>query len=546
MRSTKQVLAIMVCLLLCLSRAHAQDPQPAVKAGQELSVIIERQQLRFAARSGVAEMRLQVFDQTGEPVYDSGPVGAAEINWPFQNGNGAEIKSGLYSYRLSIKEIGIEPGMEMARMHRGHFILDRAKDRNGADKLWVTAQNDSSVGAELAVAKDEAATVGGAVIGERTIEQRSEPPARDSSGRKLEAEAQSQKVASPGAAAADGGWTQEGNVVRLNDVNNNVGIGTTLPSAKLDVTTGLSSFGFVHTGLLPLGQSVRVGSYVGSSRSGAAGGWLGTISNDPLHLFTNNGQPSLTVATSGNVGINTFNPLARLHVSGGAIRYENDGKVLSFQTGTEVDILSPTNSIVISGRNANGNGHVILNPYQANDPNPAFRSGNVGIGTFTPQAKLHVVGTTITGVLQINNGADFSENFDVNAAASGNVPIEPGLVVTIDPAEPAKLSLSARAYDRRVVGVISGAGGVKPGMVMGQEGTLADGKHPVALSGRVYCWVDATRGAIKPGDLLTTSPTPGHAMKATNPAKSRGAIIGKAMTGLMAGKGLVLVLVTLQ
>jgi hypothetical protein len=120
------------------------------------------------------------------------------------------------------------------------------------------------------------------------------------------------------------------------------------------------------------------------------------------------------------------------------------------------------------------------------------------------------------------------------------------MVVAIDPANPGKLNISRRAYDRRVAGIISGAGDVKPGMMMGHTGTLADGKHPVALSGRVYVWVDAKRGAIKPGDLLTTSTTLGHAMKATNPARAQGAIIGKAMTGLKAGKGLVLVLVTLQ
>jgi hypothetical protein len=120
------------------------------------------------------------------------------------------------------------------------------------------------------------------------------------------------------------------------------------------------------------------------------------------------------------------------------------------------------------------------------------------------------------------------------------------MIVSIDPGAPGKLTLSAQAYDRRVAGVISGAGGVKPGVTMGQEGTLADGQHPVALSGRVYVWADASRGAIKPGDLLTTSPTPGHAMKAANPTKAQGAIIGKAMTGLKSGKGLVLALVTLQ
>jgi hypothetical protein len=93
---------------------------------------------------------------------------------------------------------------------------------------------------------------------------------------------------------------------------------------------------------------------------------------------------------------------------------------------------------------------------------------------------------------------------------------------------------------------VSGAGGVKAGMVMSQEGTLADGKFPVALTGRVYCWVDASESAIEPGDLLTTSSTPGHAMKAANAAQAQGAIIGKAMTSLKEGKGLVLVLVTLQ
>jgi hypothetical protein len=46
--------------------------------------------------------------------------------------------------------------------------------------------------------------------------------------------------------------------------------------------------------------------------------------------------------------------------------------------------------------------------------------------------------------------------------------------------------------------------------------------------------------------MLTTSSTPGHAMKVTNHAKAQGAILGKAMTGLKNGRGAVLVLVTLQ
>ena len=78
-------------------------------------------------------------------------------------------------------------------------------------------------------------------------------------------------------------------------------------------------------------------------------------------------------------------------------------------------------------------------------------------------------------------------------------------------------------------------------------GSVADGEHPVALTGRVYCWADASHGPIQPGDLLTTSDVPGHAMRVTDdPARANGAILGKAMTSLSEGKGLVLVLVSLQ
>jgi hypothetical protein len=109
------------------------------------------------------------------------------------------------------------------------------------------------------------------------------------------------------------------------------------------------------------------------------------------------------------------------------------------------------------------------------------------------------------------------------------------------------LRVTTHAYDRTVLGIISGAGGVNPGITLTQEGTVADGKLPVAATGRVWCWCDAdANGAIKPGDLLTSSGTAGHAMAATDRDRSSGAVIGKAMSSLESGKGLVLVFVGLQ
>jgi len=153
-------------------------------------------------------------------------------------------------------------------------------------------------------------------------------------------------------------------------------------------------------------------------------------------------------------------------------------------------------------------------------------------------------GVTHTKVLEILGGADLSERFDTGGG--GDAALEPGTVVSIDPDHEGRLAASAAAYDRRVAGIVSGAGGVNPGMLMGQHGSAADGAQPVALSGRVYCRVSAANGPVRPGDLLTTSDVPGVAMRVTDFDRAHGATLGKAMGTLERGEGLVLVLVGLQ
>ena len=84
------------------------------------------------------------------------------------------------------------------------------------------------------------------------------------------------------------------------------------------------------------------------------------------------------------------------------------------------------------------------------------------------------------------------------------------------------------AYDKRVAGVVSGAGDYKPGIVLDKQQSDRT-RQPIALLGKVFCKVDARYGAIEVGDLLTTSPTPGHAMKVDDPLKAFGTVIGKAL-----------------
>jgi hypothetical protein len=153
---------------------------------------------------------------------------------------------------------------------------------------------------------------------------------------------------------------------------------------------------------------------------------------------------------------------------------------------------------------------------------------------------LKVSGNASCCSLTIRGGCDLAEPFQMSDRE-----IAKGSLVIIDPENPGKLKLSGVEYDTRVAGIVSGANGINPGISLHQEGAIEGGQN-VALSGRVYALADASNGQIKPGDLLTSSGTPGHVMKVTDHARAQGAIVGKAMSGLREGKGMVLVLVSLQ
>jgi hypothetical protein len=153
------------------------------------------------------------------------------------------------------------------------------------------------------------------------------------------------------------------------------------------------------------------------------------------------------------------------------------------------------------------------------------------------KATIHLNGGT--GDIVLRN-ADCAEDFDI---AGGEVAIEPGTVMVIG--DDGRLSPSTRPYDRCVAGVISGAANLKPGIVLGRQPETG-ARSPIALTGRVWCRVDASSAPIETGDLLTTSSMTGLAMKAVEPARAFGAVIGKALAPLGSGQGLIPILVALQ
>jgi hypothetical protein len=144
------------------------------------------------------------------------------------------------------------------------------------------------------------------------------------------------------------------------------------------------------------------------------------------------------------------------------------------------------------------------------------------------------------GDIVLTDGADCAEDFDVLDDAA----VGPGTVMVIGDLDDV-LKQSSQAYDKRVAGVISGGGNFKPAITLDKQHSK-EHRLPVALLGKVYCKVDAGYAPVEIGDLLTTSPTRGHAMKAIDQTKAFGAVIGKALRSLSEGQGLIPVLVALQ
>jgi len=252
---------------------------------------------------------------------------------------------------------------------------------------------------------------------------------------------------------------------------------------------------------------------IGGAANGGFAWYKGGVHADSQFDAGVGGQKLMSLTADGLVVNGTGNGIQGTTSSGGAsaVYGQNDGGgwgVAGRTTGTGIAVYGDNASP--SGWAGNFNGRVFV----GNDAS--------------------VCSLTIRG------GCDLAEPFEMSDRE-----IPKGSLVIIDEEHAGKLKLARQEYDTRVAGIVSGANGVNPGISLHQEGVM-DGGQNVALSGRVYALADASHGAIRPGDLLTSSNLPGHVMKVTDHVKAQGAIVGKAMSALKAGQGLVLVLVSLQ
>ena len=320
--------------------------------------------------------------------------------------------------------------------------------------------------------------------------------------------------------------------------------------------------------VLDNGQTVVSGDFGGLGKDYAAilaentyvGGtalWAETSSIAPAMAVVQNGTGSmfagyeagnLRFEVDGHGGISTTG----LQVSEGPLQIDDTGKLIlsgdfGQGTGSVAVTIDNTNPSGIAIEASSGSYYPTIVAHQTGNGD-LFRGYDSQTTVFRVKKSGEVVtplvtsNNVVTGTIEITGGSDLAEPFSVSETLAR---VEPGSIMAIDPDHPGCLKLCRRAYDTRVAGVVSGAGGVKPGLTLRQQGVLDQGRH-LALSGRVYLRASTVNGPILPGDMMTSSDLPGVAMRATDREKSFGAVVGKAMTSLESGEGLVLVLVGLQ
>lgn len=301
-----------------------------------------------------------------------------------------------------------------------------------------------------------------------------------------------------------------------------------------------------------------------------SGGWQNTAGTAGLQSYSTVGGGRLNDATGNHStvsgGYNNDAAGAAATISGGANNIAAGD--YSFSAGQFMQLSATADRTYVFGN--------AVTPYSITQadaflifPNSGGigSTGSVGIGTPTPTAKLHVNGNIKIKMQVVSSSAPITfkwgtgmqpdeVGYDVAELFETSEEVEVGDVLVIDPDQDVKLKRSAVPYDQTVAGIVSSAPAV---LFEGQEMQMAPEpykfqrgtKAPLTLAGRVPCKVSLENGPIKRGDLLTTSATPGHAMKATDPAKITGAIVGKALQPFSGGPdeektGVIMVIISLQ
>src|SRR6266704_415559 len=532
MFTPRRVCASSFLVLCLLSTAFAQGEQPGKperpisQSSSTVTAAAAAERLRFTAPGSVVQMQLQIYNDSGQVMFDVTSKGNV-LDWTLQDSGGERMDPGYYLCVVTVKSLSgkLSQRIGSALVHEREVELQRV------DATQMTAPQQQAVGP---IEENGALTILKAGETQATT-------VLANNGQ------EGQIIRDRGALSFRIGDFFSGNdkeQMRLTE-EGNLGIGTAKPRVKLDVAgTVRAQQGFMFNDGSTLNVNEK-GALILTARDGTvAPNTAGTGTQNHLAKWLETGgagtlgDSGVTELANGFVGIGTTNPQVRLdvvddtsgvggfqltnHTNGSTAQLQNR---LANNTGAfayyGITSSGYTQAPILSNRAFFGSYQVdtVIWTQTANDILFATNglsaatermriksSGNVGIGTNNPQSLLDVAGN-----LNVSGNATISGNIAAKyqdiaewTAARGEVPA--GTVVSLDVERTNSVRASQRAYDTRVAGVVS----AKPGVILGEGGP---NNALVATTGRVKVRVNADRAPIQIGDLLVTSNIPGEAMK---------------------------------
>jgi hypothetical protein len=284
--------------------------------------------------------------------------------------------------------------------------------------------------------------------------------------------------------------------------------------------------------------------------------WNGPASSVDSLVSTGTGQ--FLIGAPGGVGVNTNTPATSLHVASSdlglsAANLNNDdlviegsdavlglystsggswGSAISLaELATVVNAGVLVNKWTLARYTSSANNHLVLT-YGSN----LDYSQNEDLVRFETDGDVFIDGNLTPG------GADLAEAVATEGAAERYAP---GDVMVVSTSSDRTFAKSSEPYSTRVAGVYA----TKPGVLLRTAEMPDDLSEfmPLAVVGIVPTRVSAENGAIRRGDLLVTSSTDGHAMRANPEQLGFGMALGKALEDFDGpGSGLIEVLVSVR
>ncbi len=496
------------------NRAPLNTTRESVATAPLVTVTATSKRVRFVSPGSVVQLRLEVYNEAGQKLFDTQLHGGNVLDWHFQNGAGERVAPGSYASVLTIKSLS-----------------GRLSQRVG-----LVTVNDEKAAVE---------TTGGAQF--TVAQQQTIGPVESNAAFTVIQESESEAITTVTHDGKEGQVTRTrgalsfrvGDVFSGNDkeqvrltAEGNLGIGTTKPQTKLDVVGMIRAReGFQFSD----GSTLKINDTGALTHTSATGtefvNATGTGTTNQLTKWTDGPGgvlgDSLFAESGGNVAIggpvlaganfdfrqtnasgdvlqriwNQFGDLTPRPAAGAKLRYVAAvGATSQLQLTDNAEWL-----MAIAGNNQSGMQFRVRDNAELNSEAglaaatkmTIARNGNVGIGTTNPQAKLDV-----NGALNVNGNAVISGNIaakyqDVAEWVEAREPLAPGTVVSLDSKRTNAVIPSRHAYDAMIAGVVS----AQPGVILGEASAS---KVMVTMSGRVVVNVDASKYPIRIGDLLVT------------------------------------------